>query len=101
MKKKKVNLRQLALNKFRVASLEKGNLTGGTSGFTGGFQSWTGTAEPCLSEFDCGGPTDVGCVPQTQNCVTRNNCPRVTDYCGGTNIGCNSDSICPPGIQCY
>ncbi|WP_298515695.1 hypothetical protein [uncultured Kordia sp.] len=103
MKKKQVNLRQLALKKSRVASLESDNLTGGTSGWTtGGFQSWTGTAEPCFTDFGCN-PTNgcitVNCPPQTQNCPT-NGCPPPTNGCG-SNIGCNSDSVCPPGIQCY
>ena len=101
MKKKQINLKQLALKKSRVASLESDNLTGGTSGWTGGFQSWTGTAEPCFSDFDCGtvGCVTNGCPPQTQNCPT-NGCPQPTDGCG-SNIGCNSDSVCPPGVQCY
>ncbi|WP_430412360.1 hypothetical protein [Kordia sp.] len=104
MKKKKVNLRQLALNKSNVASLESGNLTGGTSGFTGGFQSWTGTAEPCFSDFGCGPQTQncpsAGCPPQTQNCPT-NGCPTPTNGCGITVFVCNSDSVCPQGVQCY
>lgn len=101
MKKKQINLKQLALKKSRVASLESDNLKGGTSGWTGGFQSWTGTAEPCFSDFDCGtvGCVTNGCPPATQNCPT-NGCPQPTVGCG-SNIGCNSDSVCPPGVQCY
>ncbi len=104
MKKKQINLKQLALKKSRVASLESDQLTGGTSGWTGGFQSWTGTAEPCFTDFNCGGQTvgcpTAGCPPQTQNCPT-NGCPQPSALCGFTDIGCASDSICPQGVQCY
>lgn len=96
MKKKKVNLKQLALKKSRVASLESNSVTGG-------FQSWTGTAEPCFSDFGCNqtnGCITNGCPPQTQNCPT-NGCPPPTNGCGFTNVGCQSDSVCPPGVQCY
>lgn len=104
MKKKQINLKQLALRKSRVASLESDQLTGGTSGWTGGFQSWTGTAEPCFTDFNCGGPT-IGCPPPpTQvGCPPppTGGCPQPTLVCGFTNVGCQSDSVCPPGIQCY
>ncbi|EDP94809.1 hypothetical protein U8527_07810 [Kordia algicida OT-1] len=99
MKKKKVNLKQLALKKSRVASLESNSVTGG-------FQSWTGTAEPCFpSEFNCGGtngcpqPTD-GCPPQTNGCYT-NGCPPQTQNCPPQTLLCNSHSVCPPGVYCY
>ena len=102
MKKKKVNLKQLSLNKSHVASLESGNLNGGTNGFI----SWTGTAEPCsYSDFNCGPQTQNcptnGCPPQTQNCPT-NGCPPPTQNCG-TLYGCGQTalySFCN-GLQCY
>lgn len=98
MKKKKLNFKQLALKKSKVASLESNSVTGG-------FQSWTGTAEPCFSDFNCGTvigcylsdacPTGPGCIPPppSHNCPT-NNCPPTAQIC-------NSDSICPPGVYCY
>jgi hypothetical protein len=99
MKKKKINLKQLALRKSKVASLESNNVTGG-------FLSWTGTAEPCFdTEFDC---VTFGCPPPltVPNCppppVTQQNCPILTDAnCGFTQGPCQSDSICPQGLQCY
>lgn len=98
MKKKKVNLRQLALNKSNVASLESNSVTGG-------FQSWTGTAEPCsYSDFNCNLTDDcvsANCPPQTQNCPT-NGCPPPTQNCG-TLFGCGQTalySFCN-GLQCY
>jgi hypothetical protein len=95
MKKKKVTLGKLGLKKSKVASLESNSITGG-------FQSWTGTAEPCYSDFGCnqtvGCPT-AGCPPQTQNCPT-NGCPQPTNLCGVTDL-CASHSICPPGVYCY
>ncbi|AXG72215.1 hypothetical protein KORDIASMS9_04483 [Kordia sp. SMS9] len=101
MKKKQINLKQLALKKSRVASLE-------SDGLKGGFQSWTGTAEPCFpSEFGCGGtfgcPQETdGCPQYTDACVTVGyGCPAPTNGCGFTQIGCQSDSVCPPGVQCY
>ncbi|WP_046756953.1 hypothetical protein [Kordia jejudonensis] len=102
MKKKKVNLRQLALNKSNVASLEEGSLKGGTSHPGGGFQSWTGTAEPCFSDFDCGGPTDA-CPVQTDGCpVYTNGCPQPTNNCG-TFYGCGGTALYSAcnGLQCY
>ncbi|MCH2194705.1 hypothetical protein [Kordia sp.] len=102
MKKKKVNLKQLALKKSRVASLESNSVTGG-------FQSWTGTAEPCFSDFVCetifgcnqtNGCPSVGCPPQTQNCPT-NGCPPATQNCPPATLLCNSHSVCPPGVYCY
>ena len=103
MKKKQVNLKQLALKKSRVASLESEKLNGGTSGYTGGFQSWTGTAEPCFSDFDCNqtdGCATAGCPPQTQNCPT-NGCPPPTQNCGTLyNCGTALYSACN-GLQCY
>ncbi|MEM6720421.1 MAG: hypothetical protein AAF611_13935 [Bacteroidota bacterium] len=97
MKKKHINLKQLSLRKSRVASLE-------SNGVTGGFQSWTGTAEPCfLTELGCN-ITD-GCPQTVPNCPpipTRITCPKPTDVtCGFTQGPCQSDSICPQGIQCY
>jgi hypothetical protein len=92
MKKKKLNLGKLSLQKSKVASLESDSLTGG-------FQSWTGTAEPCFSDFGCGGQTNGcpvytdGCPPQTNGCPT-NGCPPAT-------LLCNSHSVCPPGVYCY
>ncbi|WP_046756952.1 hypothetical protein [Kordia jejudonensis] len=95
MKKRNVNLKQLVLNKSNVASLKPERLTGG-------FQSWTGTAEPCFpTDFDCN-PIDgsiycitgIGCVPPTVL-----GCP--SDHCTATVIGCNSDSMCPQGVYCY
>ncbi|MEM6684736.1 MAG: hypothetical protein AAF617_02980 [Bacteroidota bacterium] len=106
MKKKQVNLRQLALKKSKVASLESDALTGGTSGswYTCGFQSWTGTAEPCFTDFDCnpggggGNPGGGGGNPGGGG----------GNPGGGGNTGggyptdaCPSMSVCPPGIQCY
>mgnify|MGYP003682739275 CR=1 FL=1 len=98
MKKKKVNLKQLALKKSSVASLEAGNLTGG-------FQSWTGTAEPCFqTELGCGGVTD-NCPPQTNGCPPppTNGCPPPTNGCG-TYYGCGGQtalySACN-GLNCY
>jgi hypothetical protein len=95
MKKRKINLKQLSLKKSKVASLESNNVTGG-------FQSWTGTYEPCsFTDFDC--YTVYGCPPPQYtlpNCppptppVTQQNCTPVTDLC-------QSHSICPPGINCY
>lgn len=95
MKKKKVNLRQLALNKSSVASLKFERLTGG-------FQSWTGTAEPCsFSDINCNDTNTSG------DCITGNGCVAPTvfgcpsNHCNITVIGCNSDSVCPPGVYCY
>ncbi len=99
MKKRQVSLKQLALKKSRVASLESNSVTGG-------FQSWTGTFEPCsFSDFGCETQvgcnqsndchTNVGCPPPlTTNCVTNNGCPPVT-------LLCQSHSVCPPGVYCY
>ncbi|MFK7749152.1 MAG: hypothetical protein AB8B65_12225 [Kordia sp.] len=101
MKKKQINLKQLALKKSRVASLESENLTGGTSGWTGGFISWTGTAEPCFpTELGCGGITD-GCPPaQTVGCPPppTNGCPPP-----GTLYGCGQTALYSAcnGYQCY
>jgi hypothetical protein len=97
MKKRKVILGKLGLKKSKVASLESNSVTGG-------FQSWTGTAEPCFSDFGCGGQTNncytdgcqtvgYGCQPPTGACPT-NGCPPVT-------LLCASHSICPPGVYCY
>jgi hypothetical protein len=96
MKKRKVNLKQLSLKKSRVASLE-------ANGVTGGFQSWTGTAEPCFTDFDCnqtnGCPTN-GCPPYTHTCPPQTqNCP--TNGCPPPTLLCNSHSVCPPGVYCY
>ncbi|MEM6684735.1 MAG: hypothetical protein AAF617_02975 [Bacteroidota bacterium] len=102
MKKKQISLKQLALKKSRVASLESDKLNGGTSGWTGGFQSWTGTAEPCFTDFGCN--PSVGCPPPpSQTCPPppTQHCPAPTQGCGYTNFGCQSDSVCPQGIQCY
>lgn len=95
MKKKKVNLKQLALKKSSVASLESNSLTGG-------FQSWTGTAEPCFSDFDCGGQTNNCPPPNTQGCppAPTNGCPQPSNYCGYTD-NCPSHSVCPQGVYCY
>ena len=94
MKKQKLNLGKLNLQKSKVASFE-------SNGLTGGYQSWTGTAEPCFSDFDCGtnncGTNNCG----TNNCGT-NNCG--TNNCGSNNCGtnnCQSHSVCPPGVHCY
>lgn len=100
MKKRKVNLKQLTLKKSRVASFESNSVTGG-------FQSWTGTAEPCsFSDFGC--ETQFGCN-QSNNCPTnfpgcpppqtQYNCP--TNGCPPATILCQSHSICPPGVYCY
>jgi len=95
MKKKKLNLGKLSLKKSKVAALESNSVVGG-------FQSWTGTAEPCFTDFFCGPATNNcptngcvtnGCPPQTGNCPT-NGCPPATLLCG-------SHSICPPGVYCY
>ncbi|WP_420574429.1 hypothetical protein [Kordia sp.] len=112
MKKKTVNLRQLALKKSKVASLESNNLTGGTSGWTtGGFQSWQGTAEPCsFGDFGCGGGTTGGGTTgggTTGGGTTGGGTTGGGTTGGGTTGGptptdlCQSHSICPPGIQCY
>ena len=97
MKKQKLNLGKLSFQKSKVASLESNSVTGG-------YQSWTGTYEPCFpTELGCGGATDNcqtnGCPPQTQNCPT-NGCPQPTNYCGFTD-NCQSHSVCPPGVHCY
>ncbi|MGH1385797.1 hypothetical protein [Kordia sp.] len=99
MKKRKVNLKQLSLKKSRVASLESNSVTGG-------FQSWTGTAEPCFTDFVCGtvigcGVTNVGCPPpNTTNCPPQTGaCP--TAACPPATLLCNSHSVCPPGVYCY
>lgn len=99
MKKRKVNLKQLALKKSRVASLESNEVTGG-------FQSWTGTAEPCFpTEFGCGGT--FGCPAPTNGCVTNgcpvqtDGCPVYTNGCPPATLLCNSHSVCPPGVYCY
>ncbi len=100
MKKKKVILGKLGLKRSKVASLESNSVTGG-------FQSWTGTAEPCFpTEVGCGGETNTcqtngcqtigyGCQPQTNACPT-NGC--------GTFYGCGGQtalySACN-GLQCY
>ena len=97
MKKKKVNLKQLALKKSRVASLESDSLTGG-------FQSWTGTAEPCFSDFNCGtvGCVTNGCPVQTDGCpVQTDGCPVYTNGCPPATLLCNSHFVCPPGVYCY
>lgn len=96
MKKQKLNLGKLSLKKSKVATLESNSVTGG-------FQSWTGTAEPCFTDFDCGGTVGCvtngcpvytdGCPPQTGACPT-NGCPPAT-------LLCNSHSVCPPGVYCY
>ena len=96
MKKKKLNLGKLSLKKSKVAALESNSVTGG-------FQSWTGTAEPCFTDFVCGTifacPTN-GCPPQTQNCPT-NGCPQPTQQCPPATLLCGSHSVCPPGVYCY
>lgn len=95
MKKKKVNLKQLALKKSSVASLE-------SNGVTGGFQSWTGTAEPCFTDFICGtnGCVTNGCPVQTDGCPPQTGaCP--TNGCPPATLVCNSHSVCPPGVYCY
>jgi hypothetical protein len=94
MKKKKLNLRKLNLQKAIIATLESNSVSGG-------FQSWTGTIEPCFSDFDCGtafGCVSIGCPPtadcpppQTNNCGTQHyTCERHTEL----NTACN-------GNQCY
>ncbi len=97
MKKKKLNLGKLSLKKSKVAALESNSVTGG-------FQSWTGTAEPCFTDFFCGPQTQncptVGCPPQTGNCPT-NGCPPQTQNCPPATLLCNSHSVCPPGVYCY
>ena len=98
MKKKQVNLRQLALKKSSVASLESKGLTGGTHG---GFQSWTGTAEPCFTDFDCG--VTIGCPQETDGCpVYTDGCPPQTNNCG-TIYGCGQTALYSAcnGLQCY
>ncbi|PTX59497.1 hypothetical protein C8N46_10986 [Kordia periserrulae] len=104
MKKKQVNLRQLALKKSSVASLESKGLTGGTYG-TGGYQSWTGTAEPCFSDFDCGtvGCGTGDCPQETDGCpVYTDGCPPPTNNCG-TIYGCGQTALYSAcnGLQCY
>lgn len=95
MKKKQINLKQLALKKSSVASLAADGLKGGTN-----YQSWTGTAEPCLSEFECQTDdcaTNNGCPPpHTQNCPTNGCPPRTNDGCDQTALY----SFCN-GMQCY
>lgn len=96
MKKKTLNLGKLGLKKSKVATFESNSVTGG-------FQSWTGTAEPCLSEFDCD-TDDCG----THNCGT-NNCG--TNNCGTNNCGtnyCQTQNNCGTalfsaceGMNCY
>ncbi|PTX59498.1 hypothetical protein C8N46_10987 [Kordia periserrulae] len=97
MKKRKVNLKQLSLKKSSVASLESNSVTGG-------YQSWTGTYEPCFSEFDCGTagcPQETdGCPVYTDGCYT-NGCPPQTQNCPPATLLCNSHSVCPAGVQCY
>ena len=93
MKKRQVNLKRLSLKKSSVASLE-------ANGVTGGFQSWTGTAEPCFTDFDCN-PT-VGCPQETDGCpVYTDGCPVYTNGCPPPTLLCNSHSVCPPGVYCY
>lgn len=98
MKKKKLSLGKLNLKKSKVASLESNSVTGG-------FQSWTGTAEPCFSDFVCGTvigcpppPTQVGCPPPP----TQVGCPPPpTQGCPPATLLCNSHSVCPPGVHCF
>jgi len=89
MKKKKLNVGKLSLKKSRVAELSADQVTGG-------FQSWTGTAEPCFSEFGCGGGTGGGNQTQTCYCPPppTGNCG--TFFCGQTALfsACN-------GYNCY
>lgn len=98
MKKKKLNLGKLHLKKAKVATLESNSVTGG-------FQSWTGTAEPCFSDFDCNLTDDchtvIGCPPRTRNCYT-NTCPPQTNNCG-TLYGCGQTALYSAcnGLNCY
>ena len=96
MKKKKVTLGKLGLKKSKVASLESNSVKGG-------FQSWTGTAEPCFSDFDCGTNNCGTNNCETNNCGTANcgtnACP--TNGCPPPTLLCNSHSVCPRGVQCY
>lgn len=99
MKKRKVNLKQLSLKKSRVASLESNSVTGG-------YQSWTGTAEPCFSDFDCGTlygcNVTNGCPVETDGCpVQTDGCPSPTQGCPPATLLCQSHSVCPPGVYCY
>lgn len=98
MKKQKLNLGKLSLKKSKVATLE-------SNGVTGGFQSWTGTAEPCFSDFGCGtvfGCVTNGCPVQTDGCpVQTDGCPVYTNGCPPATLLCNSHSVCPPGVYCY
>jgi hypothetical protein len=96
MKKKHVNLKQLSLKRSKVASLESQQATGG-------YQSWTGTYEPCsFTDFDC--QTVYNCPPpppphtQQAGCTATFNPP-----CGGgyPTDDCPSHSVCPPGVYCY
>lgn len=97
MKKKKVTLGKLGLKKSKVASLESNSVKGG-------FQSWTGTYEPCFpTEDGCGGETNT-CPVQTDGCpVQTQGCPVYTNNCG-TFYGCGGQtalySACN-GLQCY
>ncbi len=96
MKKKKLVLGKLSLKKSKVATLESNNITGG-------FQSWTGTAEPCFpTEFGCNQTNDCGTLVTCLTCDcnhTRFNCP--TQACPPPTLVCNSHSVCPPGVYCY
>jgi hypothetical protein len=89
MKKKQVNLGKLSLKKAKVATLESDSVTGG-------FQSWTGTAEPCYTDFFCGGLTN-NCPAPTQGCP-----PPPTNNCG-TLYGCGQTALYSAcnGYQCY
>jgi len=97
MKKKKLNLGKLNLQKSKVASLESDSVTGG-------FLSWTGTAEPCFTDFFCGGQTN-NCPPATQGCppAPTNGCPPPPTNNCGTIYGCGQTALYSAcnGYQCY
>jgi len=97
MKKAKINLSKLSLKKSVVAKFNSGMITGGTG------TSWNGCptipGEPCdLTIVGCG--QTVGCPPATQNCPS-NGCPPATQACPTVFCDRPSDSVCPPGVQCY
>ncbi|WP_046756955.1 hypothetical protein [Kordia jejudonensis] len=95
MKKKKLVLGKLNLKKSKVATLE-------STSITGGFQSWTGTAEPCFpTELNCNtNDCTTGITLLTCDCnFTRFHCP--TADCPPQTLVCNSHSVCPPGVYCY
>jgi len=96
VKKKKLNLGKLSFKKSKVAILESNSVTGG-------FQSWTGTAEPCsYSDFDCNNTNDCTTHITLLTCDcnhTRFNCP--SQGCQPPTLVCASHSVCPPGVYCY